>query len=560
MIKKRIRHLGRLREIVNAFTRHGFGYLMKELGLLDLLSVPKRLFLQGSETIEVLSTGERIRMFLEELGPTFIKIGQIASTRPDIIPLDIIQELVKLQDKVSAFPFAEVKKIIEEELADSLKNSFREFQETPIAAASIGQVHYAVLPAGEQVAVKVQRPKLKHLIETDLEILKELARLADSRLEWARRYQVRDIVDELAMSIRRELDFEMEARNTEKIAAKFKNNPKVVIPKVFWDYTSAKVLTMEFIDGITLNEEEKLQKLGYDSKVLGETVVNTILQQILIDGFFHGDPHPGNLLVLPNGAIAFLDFGIVGRLSPEMRDHVASFVIALMRQNTDEVLQAISSMGVVPDDVNYEQLRMDVDLLREKYSDLSFKNMKIGQTITDLFSVAFQYKIKLPTDLTILGKTLLTMEGVVEKLDPDLSIIKIAEPFGKRLIMERYRPKTIIDKVWRRINEYGAMILEWPKTINEISAIMKKGRVKIELTTPELNQFIQRLNIISNRISFSITLLSFSIIMAGVIIGTSLSGQTPILLNKIPVVEIGFVIATGMFLWLLFSIFKSGKF
>ncbi|MBL4952444.1 ABC transporter [Neobacillus sp. YIM B02564] len=560
MIKKRIRHLGRLREIVNAFTRHGFGYLMKELGLLDLLSVPKRLFLQGSETIEVLSTGERIRMFLEELGPTFIKIGQIASTRPDIIPLDIIQELVKLQDKVSAFPFSEVKKIIEEELADSLENSFREFQETPIAAASIGQVHYAVLPAGEQVAVKVQRPKLKHLIETDLEILKELARLADSRLEWARRYQVRDIVDELAMSIRRELDFEMEARNTEKIAAKFKDNPKVVIPKVFWDYTSAKVLTMEFIDGITLNEEEKLQKLGYDSKVLGETVVNTILQQILIDGFFHGDPHPGNLLVLPNGAIAFLDFGIVGRLSPEMRDHVASFVIALMRQNTDEVLQAISSMGVVPDDVNYEQLRMDVDLLREKYSDLSFKNMKIGQTITDLFSVAFQYKIKLPTDLTILGKTLLTMEGVVEKLDPDLSIIKIAEPFGKRLIMERYRPKTIIDKVWRRINEYGEMILEWPKTINEISAIMKKGRVKIELTTPELNQFIQRLNIISNRISFSITLLSFSIIMAGVIIGTSLSGQTPILLNKIPVVEIGFVIATGMFLWLLFSIFKSGKF
>lgn len=560
MIKKRIRHLGRLREIVNAFTRHGFGYLMKELGLLDLLSVPKRLFLQGSETIEVLSTGERIRMFLEELGPTFIKIGQIASTRPDIIPLDIIQELVKLQDKVSAFPFSEVKKIIEEELADSLENSFREFQGTPIAAASIGQVHYAVLPAGEQVAVKVQRPKLKHLIETDLEILKELARLADSRLEWARRYQVRDIVDELAMSIRRELDFEMEARNTEKIAAKFKDNPKVVIPKVFWDYTSAKVLTMEFIDGITLNEEEKLQKLGYDSKVLGETVVNTILQQILIDGFFHGDPHPGNLLVLPNGAIAFLDFGIVGRLSPEMRDHVASFVIALMRQNTDEVLQAISSMGVVPDDVNYEQLRMDVDLLREKYSDLSFKNMKIGQTITDLFSVAFQYKIKLPTDLTILGKTLLTMEGVVEKLDPDLSIIKIAEPFGKRLIMERYRPKTIIDKVWRRINEYGEMILEWPKTINEISAIMKKGRVKIELTTPELNQFIQRLNIISNRISFSITLLSFSIIMAGVIIGTSLSGQTPILLNKIPVVEIGFVIATGMFLWLLFSIFKSGKF
>lgn len=560
MIKKRIRHLGRLRDIVYAFTRHGFGYIMKELGLLDLLSVPKRLFAEGSKTKGVRTTGERIRMFLEELGPTFIKIGQIASTRPDIIPADIIQELVKLQDKVSLFSFEDVKKIVEEELADPMESLFAKFNETPIAAASIGQVHQAVLLTGERVAIKVQRPNIKNVIETDLEILQELARLAESRLDWAKRYQVRDIVEELAMSLRQELDYEAEARNSERVANSFKDNPKVLIPKVYWEYTTAKILTMEYVEGIKLNDIEKLHLEGFDTKVIGETVVNTIFQQILIDGFFHGDPHPGNLLALSSGEIAFMDFGIVGRLSPEMRYHVASFVIAMMKQNTDEVIQTIKHMGLVPETVNHERLRADVDQLREKYSTIPFSNMRIGRAVNDLFTVAFRHRIKLPTDLTILGKTLLTIEGVVERLAPDLSIIKIAEPFGTQLIKERYHPKHVVEKIWGQVNEYGEILNELPKTVKEITTIVKQGKMKIELTTPELDSFMKRMNKISNRLSFSMILLSLCILIAGMIIGTAIAGKPPAILSKIPAVEIGFIIVITMFLWLLFSIFKSGKF
>ncbi|CAH2713432.1 putative protein kinase UbiB [Neobacillus rhizosphaerae] len=560
MIKKKFRHLQRSRDIVYAFTRQGFGYVMKELGLFDLLSVPKRIFVEGNKTGNSRTTGERLRLFLEELGPTFVKIGQIASTRPDIIPADIIHELGKLQDQVSLFPFDEVKRIIEEELADSLENTFAEFRETPIAAASIGQVHYAVLLTGEQVAVKIQRPNIKNIIETDLEILQDLARLAEARLDWARRYQVRDVVEELARSLRLELDYETEGRNSEKIANQFKNNSKVLIPRIYWEYTTSKVLTMEYIEGIKLNEEEKLHQAGYDSKILGETVVNAIFQQILIDGLFHGDPHPGNILALPGEVIAFMDFGIVGRLSAEMRNHVASFVIAMMNESTDEVIRAIIRMGLVPDTVNHERLRVDVDHLREKYSNVPFSDMSIGKAVNDLFSVAFRHQIQLPTDLTILGKTLLTIEGVVENLDPDLSIIKIAEPFGRQLVKERLHPKNVAEKVWGQVNEYSEILNELPKTVKEITAIMKKGRMKIELTTSEIDLLEKKLNRISNRLSFSIVLLSFSIILVGIIIGASLSGQTSVLLSKIPAVEIGFSIATAMFLWLLLAIFKSGRF
>ncbi|MED4225252.1 2-polyprenylphenol 6-hydroxylase [Neobacillus cucumis] len=560
MLKKRFRHIQRYRDIVYAFTRYGFGYVMNELGLIDLLSVPKKLFTEGNMTIKSKTTGERLRLFLEELGPTFIKIGQIVSTRPDVIPSEIIQELEKLQDQVPHFPFAEVKKIIEQEFEQPIEESFEEFSEFPLAAASIGQVHYASLLSGERVAVKVQRPNIQHMIETDLEILQDLARLAESRLEWAIRYQIREIVTELAQSIRQELDYENEGRNSERIARQFKDNPKVTIPKINWDYTTSKVLTMEYIEGIKLNETEKLERDGYDKKVLAERVVHTVFQQILLDGFFHGDPHPGNILALPGDVIAFLDFGIVGRLTNQMKSHIASFMIALMNQNTDEVVRTITNMGLVPEDVNLVKLKADVDQLRDKYISISFSEMKAGQAVNELFSVAYRHRIQIPTDLTILGKTLLTIEGIVEKLDPDLSIIKVAEPFGKQIVKDRLKPKNVAEKVWNHLFEYSEIMNEFPKTVKDFTSIMKKGKMRVEISTPELDDFLKKLNKISNRFSFSIVLLSFSIVMAGVIIGASLAGQTSVLLTKVPLVEIGFGLGTLMSLLLIFSIFRSGRF
>jgi ubiquinone biosynthesis protein len=560
VIRKRIRHLQRYREIVNAFIRHGFGFTIKELGLSELLSFPKRLFPEGTKGSFNKSTGERIRLFLEELGPTFVKIGQVASTRYDVLPADIISELENLQDQAPPFPYENVQEIIEDELGHPIADLFKEFNEEPLAAASIGQVHYAVLKTGEPVAIKIQRPNMKGTIETDLEILQDLALLAEQRLDWAAHYQIRDIVDELAKSLLEELDYSIEGRNSEKIANQFKNDSGIVIPKVYWEYTTKKVLTMEYVEGIKLNEAEKLKEAGNNPKELAKNVVNSILKQILVEGYFHGDPHPGNVLALPGDDLVFLDFGMVGRLSSEMKNNLASLVIALMRKKTDDVVKSIMHMGIVPEDIDVMSLRADVDRLYEKYYDVALSTTSLAQVIGDLFAVAYRHHIRIPSDLTLLGKTLLTMEGMVVKLDPEISILKVAEPFGKRLLMERYEPKKVAGNVWDQLVEMGGFVNDLPKTLNEISLLLKKGKVKQEISFPDSDKIINKLNRISNRIAFSISLLSFSIVFMGLIIGSSLSGKTSTFLLKIPTVEIGFGVTVFMFLFLIYSIFKSGKF
>ncbi|MFC9655378.1 2-polyprenylphenol 6-hydroxylase [Bacillus subtilis] len=559
MFEKRIRHFQRYRDIVASFSRNGFGFLIKELGLLELLSLPKRLFVEDYPEIHTKTLGERVRLFLEELGPTFVKMGQIASTRQDLIPADIIHELEKLQDRVPPFSFQEVKTIIEQELGGAIDSVFEEFHESPLASASIGQVHFAVLNSGERVAVKVQRPNIRNIIETDLEILQELAMLAELRLKWAARYQIRDMVEEFSMSLRAELDYTIEGRNAEKVDKQFENDPKIRIPKVYWDYSTQKVLTMEYVEGTKLNEIKKIDFKGYNRKVLAERLVRAIFHQILIEGFFHGDPHPGNILALPGEVIVFMDFGMVGRLTPEMKSHFASLVISMMRQSTDGVIKAITRMGLVPDDVNMQRLRSDVDQLKEKYYDVPLSQVSLGEAVNDLFSVAYQHHIQIPADLILLGKTLLTIEGTVEQLDPELSIIKVAEPFGRQLLKERYHPKKVAENVLNHLFEYAEILTELPKSIQELTSVLKKGKMRMEITIPELDLFLTKLDRISNRLSFSIVLLAFSIIMVGLIIGSALSRQSTLLWN-IPAIEIGFGVAILMFLWLLYSIFKSGRF
>lgn len=560
MIRKRIRHIQRYREIVNALIRYGFGFIIKELGLTELLSMPKRLFVEVNTESHYKTTGERIKLFLEELGPTFVKMGQVASTRYDIIPAHIIEELEKLQDSAPQFSYDKVTETIEEEFGLKVDQIFKEFCETPLAAASIGQVHFGVLKTGEKVAVKIQRPNMRTVIETDLEILQDLAILAEQRLDWASRYQIRDIVEEFSKSLREEIDYTIEGRNAEKIAKQFVNDPKVVIPKVYWDCTTKKVLTMEFVEGTKLNETDKLKEKGNDNKALAKRIVDSILHQILIEGYFHGDPHPGNILALPEDGIIFLDFGMVGKLTPEMKYHLASLVIALMRQQTDDVIKAITHMGIVPEDINLPELRGDVEKLNEKYYDVALSQVSLGQVVNDLFLVAYRHGIRIPSDLTLLGKTLLTMEGIVVKLDPEISILKVAEPFGKRLLMERYYPKKVAGNLWHQLVNLGEFLAELPRSMKELNHLFKNGKMRQEISFPEIDLILSKFDKISNRITFSISLLAFSIIMAGLIIGSALVGQSSMLMLKIPIIEIGFGIATFMFLLLLFSIFRSGRF
>ncbi|QOR82812.1 AarF/ABC1/UbiB kinase family protein [Geobacillus stearothermophilus] len=558
MIGKRMRHIGRYHEIAASLLRHGFGMIVDELGFSSFLSLPPRWKAEQGKK-EGKTVGERLRLVLEELGPTFVKLGQIASTRPDLIPAPIISELEKLQDQVPPFPFADVRRIVEAEFGSSLETLFRSFEEMPLAAASLGQVHRAVLPSGQAVAVKVQRPHIAARVETDLEILQDLAVLAERRLDWAASYRLSEIVDELAKSLRQELDYTIEARHAAAFAEQFAGDSLVYVPGVFWDYTTKTVLTMEYVEGIKLGEIERLKEEGYSLKALAERLTKTVLKQMFEHGFFHGDPHPGNVFVLSDGVLAFIDFGLMGRLRPNVRHHLSSLIIALMRQSTDGVLAAIYGLGLVPDEADEEKLRDDIDDLREKYYRVPLGEISLGEAVGDLLTVAFRHGIRIPSDLTLLGKALLTVEGVVEMLDPQFRIMDVAEPFGRKLLKDRLRPDRVAETAWRRVADYGEMLLRLPDSVKELAKIMRRGKLQLEMTASDLEAFLHKLDQISNRLSISIVLLSWSIVMAGMMIASSF-GRQSMLLWKFPAVEIGLGVSTFLFGWLLYSIFRSGKF
>ena len=502
--------------------------------------------------------GEKLRNILQGLGPTFIKLGQIASTRRDLVPEEIARELEQLQDQVTSFSYKKVREIIEEELGDSIENLFQDFNETPIATASIGQVHIAHLLTGETVAIKVQRPDIQPIVETDLEILDDLAKLMEAKLSWAKNYQIRKMIHEFSNSLRDELDYNTEGRNGERIARQFKNDSTIHIPKVYWKFSTKTVLTMEFVQGIKVNHLDQLDEEGYDRKLIARRITQSMLHQILMEGFFHGDPHPGNIYVLPGNVISYLDFGMIGRLNEEMKYHFASLVIHLQRGNTKGIIKTFQAMGLLSDETNYTSLQNELDGLQIKYYDIPLSKLSLGGAITDIFTIAYHHQIQIPSDLTILGKTLLTLEGIIEKLDPDFSIMKAAEPFGEKLLRNRYNPKNIMKNSWSQLVDNVEILSELPKDLKEITSTIQKGKLRLDINVPELQLFLQRLDKISNRLSFSIILLAFSILMVGLIIASAITGHTTVLW-RIPAIEIGSVVATLMFLFMLFSIFKSGR-
>ncbi|MCM3744626.1 AarF/UbiB family protein [Sporosarcina luteola] len=554
MLKIRIRHTKRFQEITNVFLRNGFSHFLFRLGLTDRSSSND----DGGNEMNMHDAGVKLRHALQELGPTFIKLGQIASSRRDLVPLEIASELEKLQDHVTAVPFDQIREIVELELEEPLEHLFKTFDEKPLAAASIGQVHIAHLPSGEKVAVKVQRPDIRPTMETDLAILSDLARFLEDNTDWAETYHLREMVIEFSKSLQDELDYRVEGRNSERIAKQFEENPSVFIPKVYWDFSTDKVLTMEMVHGVKANDLETMDAGGYDRKLIARRIVDSMFHQILDEGFFHGDPHPGNIYILPEHVVSYLDFGMIGRLDKELKYHFASLILNLREGDTEGMIEVFSDMGILSEDTDMRAFTRDVDDLQTRYYDVSLNDVSLGAIFIELFQVAYRHHIIIPSEISILGKAILTLEGLIAKLDPELSIMEAVEPFGEKLMRERYHPKNLLENSWKDFVENIEILTNLPKDLKAITTTIRKGKLQLDINIQQLQAFLHRLDRISNRLSFSIILLSFSILMVGLIIGSAIAGQTNVLW-QFPIIEAGSIIATLMFLFMIYSIFRSGR-
>ncbi|PLS04866.1 ABC1 kinase family protein [Neobacillus cucumis] len=553
-----IRRLNRYREIVSLLVKHGFGYIVQEVGLTDNLTMKDRLiadFKQGNSQ----EMGYRLRHLLEELGPTFIKLGQLLSIRSDLLPVEVIRELELLQDDVNQVPINEIKGKIQLELGRAVEEVFDCFHETPAGAASIGQVHEAKLPSGPRVMVKVQRPKIKETVYADLEILKDLSKMMENHYDWAEHYHITDLMNELAESIKTELDYMEEGRNTETIQFQFQNHTGIKVPEIYWDYTTAEILTMERLDGIKITEVQQLNLTQEEKRHVADLLIESFVTQILREGFFHGDPHPGNIFYIPETKqIGFIDLGQIGRLSSRKRYDVTTLMIGLMNEDTDLIVKAMYRLTYVPTSVDDKRFYDDIDRVSNKFSHTTLGEWDFGLTINELFSIAHNHQIYIPTDFMMLGKTLITLEGIIRDIDPSLNLLELAKPYSQQLLMERFNPVKFGKRLLNDAEDLTKSVTKIPGQIEEVLQKTSEGDLKVKISVHELEDIFAKIDRLSNKISFSVTLLAFSIVVLGLIVGATFGTNT--ILTSIHALEVGFIIAFLMFLWIIYSIIKTGRF
>ncbi len=545
--------LRRIQKIVNTMVKHGFGQLIQSMGI-DELSRHLPRFSRKEKEHTDLSKAERFRLALEELGPTFIKFGQLLSTRPDIIPRDYIDELSKLQDHVQSFPFSKLKETVEKELKHDLDFLFESFEEESLAAASIAQVHKAVLPGGGKIVVKVQRPGIENTIEQDLYVLKEIAALLDKYTGIGKLYNFSDLVDEFSHVTRMELNFYHEGKNAERLKLVFKDDEKVLIPQIHWNYTTKKVLTMEYMAGITLNQKDALKEKGYSARTIAEALGRAYLKQIMLDGFFHGDPHPGNLGVLAEGKLYFLDFGITGNLDEDKQQYVIILLRGILEQDTDLILKAVTRLGAVTDQADKHELKMELERLQEMYLSMPLKEMNLGKILHELLEISFKLQIRLPREFAVLAKTFLTLEGVISTLEPNFSIAELIEEHREDFLRYQYSPKRLTASATKNINKYLHLLEVFPGSLTKILEKFSGQELTLKVEISQAERFIGRLNNMVNR-------LSFSVVLGSILLGLSLLIQSleVTLLRQYPFAELALVLAAFMGFWWLWAILRSGR-
>jgi len=556
IIGRTYRHVKRYRQILSVLFKYGFGELVDRLNIEQYLEIGIQIVSRKRrEKILTLSRAERVKMVLEELGPTFIKMGQILSTRPDLLPADIIQELVKLQDDVPPFPFSEVKRIVESELRTPLHELFEDFDEHPVAAASIGQVHRACIAEGEPVAVKVQRPNVSRAIEIDLEIILHLATLMEKHLEgWAIHRPTR-IVDELARTLEKELDYGIEASHMERFARQFATDPTVYVPKVYRQATTTRVLSMEYIDGIKPANVGRLEKEGLDPNEVARRGADLIMKQIFVHGFFHADPHSGNIFILPNNVICYLDFGMMGRISRPSRENFVDLVTAIIRRDETRATSALLKLTYSDKERDRYSLERDVAEFMDQHFYRPLKELDVGKLLRQLLETTAKHGLRIPPDLFLMLKALGTVEALGRELDPEFDITERAAPFVRRIHLARFSPQRLTRELVDSGTEFIDLLRVIPAELRTILEQAKQGKIRIEFEHRGLEPMLVTHERISNR-------LAFAIVLASLIIGSSLivlSGIPP-KWNEIPVIGLaGFVVAGAMGFWLLISILRRGR-
>jgi len=556
-INRNIRSITRYRTILGILIKYGFGHFIEQLNINYYLELGRRLVTLGSapKEIERLSQPERLRLAIEELGPTFIKFGQLLSTRPDLLPRDYIDEFSKLQDTIPPLPFEKIEAQIKTELGFPTEDLFAEIDPAPIAAASIAQVHRARMHSGEDVVVKVRRPGIQRIIETDLDILMALAILAEKHLPAMETYDPCGLVREFRRTIFRELDLNREGHTIDRFASNFEDDPDVCIPQVQWGCSGETVLTMEFVTGLKISDHEALIAKGHDLKKLASHGADFFLKQVLVFGFFHGDPHPGNFFVRDDEKICLLDFGMVGRIDEELKLQLVDLLVAVLDRDADSIISQLLYRGDLLDEVNHRMLKRDLSEFIDDYYDLPLQSINVGKMLMEFVDILSVYRIKFPPDLMLLAKALVTMEGIGRQLDPEFNMIGHLKPFLERIVRERMGPASFSKETIRIFQGYSALAKNLPRDIKEFINRVNRNKFKIDLEHRGLERLINDLDKSSNR-------LSFSLIIAALIVGSSLIMQTekgPMLLGFPILGMLGYSIAAFLGLWLAIAILRSGR-
>ncbi|MEF9991006.1 MAG: AarF/ABC1/UbiB kinase family protein [Romboutsia sp.] len=544
------KNIKRYREIVHVLIKYGFSFVVEKLNIEDVAY--KMPITNPPDEIKYMSTGERIKKVFEELGPTYVKLGQILSTRKDLLDQEVIEELSKLRDNVEEFDTTVAKQIFKDEVGLPVDKIFKSFNDKPMAAASIGQVYEATLKSGEEVIVKIQRPNIERTIKSDIEILQSTASVIKD-LKKDVDIDLLPIVEEFETQLLRELDYNFEAINAMKFRKMFEDSKEVYIPRIYSEYTTKRVLVMEKIIGVKLSDTNKIKELGWNPEKISKIGVKSLFKQIFENGFFHADPHPGNIFVLSNNCISYIDFGMIGIVDKKTLNLLNAIAMAAVEKNVDRAIHILMEMDALNADIDTGSIRQDLLYLLHYYYDIPIEKINIGDILNEVFRFFRKYKVTMPSQLATLAKTVITLEGTARDLSPNFSVASIGTEFMKYYYMNRFSPERLILDAKENIDEVLVDLKTIPKQLKVILRNVEKNNIKVQIEDVKISR-------LEASITEFATQISLSLVLASIIVGSSLIIASPNIESNIWIKFMafaGFFISFIIGILLVIKIFRS---